>query len=69
MTGQIFKIKGWNISMSKLYTKHLVLREFNENDAPAIYSHWAYDQRVAKYCRWYPHDSVAASAELLKMYL
>lgn len=55
--------------MSKLYTKNLILREFNKNDAQAIYNNWANDERVAKYCRWYPHDSVDASSELLNIYL
>lgn len=55
--------------MSILYTDRLTLRPFEENDAPAMYRNWTYDGRVAKYCRWYPHESFDATKALLKMYL
>lgn len=55
--------------MEKLYTKRLVLRPFEKNDAEAMYKNWTYDERVAKYCRWYPHENVDLTKKLLDMYL
>ena len=55
--------------MSKLYTENLILRQFSENDAEAIYNNWAYDERVAKYCRWYAHKNINDSIDLLNIYL
>ena len=51
--------------METLYTKRLVLRPFKTEDAQAIYKNWTSDPRVAKYCTWYPHNSV----EDTKMYV
>ncbi|MEE1153750.1 MAG: GNAT family N-acetyltransferase [Acutalibacteraceae bacterium] len=53
--------------MSTLYTNRLVLRPFKEEDAQAVYKNWTYDERVAKYCRWYPHKSVEDTVGYLKM--
>ena len=55
--------------MSILKTERLVLRPFNENDAQAMYESWTYDSRVAEYCRWYPHENISVTENLLKMYL
>ncbi|MBR4235616.1 MAG: GNAT family N-acetyltransferase [Clostridia bacterium] len=44
--------------MNTLYTERLVLRPFRESDAAAMYRNWTWDERVARYCRWYPHKSV-----------
>lgn len=53
--------------MSELYTDRLILRPFKENDAEAMYRNWTYDERVAKYCRWYPHKDVSETEQYLKM--
>ena len=55
--------------MSIINTERLILRPFKENDAEAMYKNWTSDERVAKYCRWYPHDNIDTTRELLKMYL
>ena len=55
--------------MSILKTERLVLRPFNKNDAEAMYNNWTYDKRVAEYCRWYPHENISVTENLLKMYL
>lgn len=55
--------------MSILQTNRLTLRPFREGDAEMMYHNWTLDERVAKYCRWYPHESVEVTKELLKMYL
>ncbi|MEF2919340.1 MAG: GNAT family N-acetyltransferase [Acutalibacteraceae bacterium] len=53
--------------MSILHTDRLVLRPFKEDDAQAVYKNWTYDQRVAQYCRWYPHNSVEDTIGYLNM--
>lgn len=53
--------------MDKLYTNRLVLRPFHSGDAGAMYKNWTSDERVAKYCRWYPHKSVTETEKYLKM--
>ena len=55
--------------MSILYTNRLVLRPFKETDAEAMYKNWTFDNRVAKYCRWYPHSNIEMTQQLLNMYL
>lgn len=55
--------------MSTLQTNRLLLRPFKQTDAETMYKNWTYDARVAKYCRWYPHESIDTTRELLKMYL
>lgn len=55
--------------MSIIETKRLVLRPFREGDAEMMYRNWTFDERVARYCRWYPHENVEVTENLLKMYL
>lgn len=55
-----------NNLMHTLHTDRLVLRPLRENDAAAMYKNWTYDNRVAKYCRWHPHKSVAETEAYLK---
>lgn len=55
--------------MRILQTKRLILRPFCAQDAAAMYRNWTYDERVAKYCRWYPHENLQATEALLDMYL
>lgn len=55
--------------MSILYTDRLVLRPFKETDAEAMYKNWTFDNRVAKYCRWYPHSNIEMTQQLLNIYL
>ena len=55
--------------MSILKTNRLLLRPLNLDDAEIMFKNWTYDERVAKYCRWYPHKSIDETKQLLKMYL
>ncbi len=47
--------------------KQAILRPFRTGDAEAMYRNWTYDERVAKYCRWYPHKSISETEEYLKI--
>ncbi len=55
--------------MSILTTERLILRPFCETDAEMMYRNWTTDERVARYCRWYPHENIDVTKSLLKMYL
>lgn len=55
--------------MNTLYTDRLVLRPFKRGDAEAMYNNWTYDERVARYCRWHAHKSIAETEAYLKMCL
>lgn len=55
--------------MSIIETPRFLLRPFRADDAAMMYQNWTYDERVARYCRWYPHQSVSETQALLKMYL
>lgn len=52
--------------MNTLYTNRLVLRPFRIGDAEAMYKNWTCDERVARYCRWHPHKSIAETEDYLK---
>lgn len=54
---------------STLVTERLVLRPFREGDAEAMNRNWTTDERVAQYCRWYPHKSLSETEEYLKLCL
>ena len=54
--------------MNTIYTKRLILRQFKASDAEAMFENWTYDERVAKYCRWYPHKDVDTTKALLDIY-
>ena len=55
--------------MSVLHTERLILRPFREGDAEAMFRNWTCDERVARYCRWYPHKDISETEEYLKMCL
>ena len=48
-----------------LTTPRLILRRFTEDDAEAMFSNWATDEKVTKYLSWSVHESVDATRELL----
>ena len=54
---------------STLVTERLILRPFREGDAEAMNRNWTTDERVAQYCRWYPHKSLSETEEYLKLCL
>ncbi len=49
----------------RLETERLVLRQFTNDDASAMYENWAKDPEVTKYLTWAPHQSVADSEAIL----
>ncbi len=51
--------------MKTLVTDRLILRPFQKNDAEAMFKNWTCDERVAKSCRWYPHQNVAETEQYL----
>lgn len=51
--------------MNEILTERLILRPFKDGDAKAMYNNWTYDDRVAKYCRWYPHNNVSETEMFL----
>ena len=53
--------------MNTLITDRLILRPFRQEDAEAVFKNWAADERVARFCRWYPHKSIEETKEYLKM--
>ncbi len=55
--------------MSILHTERLILRPFRDGDAKAMYQNWTFDERVAKFCRWFPHQSLAETEEFLQFCL
>ena len=50
-------------------TDRLILRPFGRDDAPRMFASWTFDENVARYCRWYPHENVETTQRLLDMYL
>lgn len=52
--------------MNTLHTEHLILRPFREGDAKAMFRNWTQDERVARYCRWYPHKDISETEWFLK---
>lgn len=52
----------------RLVTSRLLLRPFEEGDAPSIYM-WCSSLRVTEYLFWYPHKDIGVSERLLKNWL
>jgi len=55
--------------MSVIKTERLTLRPLRAEDAGAMYRNWTWDERVARYCRWYPHRSIEETKAYLQMCL
>ena len=55
--------------MNTLYTDRLILRPFRSDDAQLMYANWTSDERVARYCRWHPHNSIEDTNDYLKLCL
>ncbi len=53
--------------MSVIQTERIVLRRFKHGDAEAMYKNWTSDERVAHYCRWNAHKSIAETKAYLQM--
>lgn len=51
-----------------LQTARLTLRRFTVDDAESMYSNWASDERVTRYLTWRPHESPAATRQLLEQW-
>ena len=54
-----------NKGTKTIRTHRLVLRPFRADDAAAMFRNWANDPTVTEYLTWQPHESPAATAELL----
>lgn len=52
-----------------LHTADLTLRPLTADDAPSMYNNWTWDERVARFCRWYPHTDLSQTEQLLQNYL
>ena len=50
-------------------TDRLILGPFGKDDAPRMFASWTFDENVARYCRWYPHENVETTQRLLDSYL
>lgn len=57
-----------HIGTRPIETPRLILRRFTVDDAQAMYDNWASDPEVTKFLTWPPHESPAATAELLKLW-
>lgn len=57
------------VGMRVIMTERFVLRPFRAEDVTAMYRNWCCDERVARYCKWCPHESIAVTKELLRKYL
>ncbi len=55
-----------HIGTQTIETPRLILRRFAMVDARAMYDNWASDPEVTKFLPWPPHESPAATAEILK---
>ncbi|MGN0691601.1 MAG: GNAT family N-acetyltransferase, partial [Oscillospiraceae bacterium] len=55
--------------MSILKTERLILRPFRETDAEAMFRNWTSDECVAEHCRWFAHEDISVTEQLLKMYM
>ena len=54
-----------HIGTLPIETPRLLLRPFTRNDAPAMFTNWANDDRVTKFLRWPTHRSVKDSEKFL----
>ena len=48
-----------------IQTERLVLRRFTREDANDMFNNWANDERVTKYLRWMPHQSVDITKDII----
>jgi ribosomal-protein-alanine N-acetyltransferase len=55
-----------HIGTQPLYTERLILRRFENGDAPMMFSNWANDSEVTKFLMWQPHESVEVSEFVIK---
>ena len=49
-----------------LITERLILRQYELNDAAAMYKNWASDEEVTKFLMWKPHDTPETSKSVLE---
>lgn len=52
-----------------LVSKRLILRQFTEQDAEAMYQNWAKDEEVTQYLTWPAHESNTETLSLLKHWI
>ena len=49
----------------KIETTRLVLRQFTESDALAVFNNWASDEKVTEFLRWPAHKSIKTTEKVL----
>ena len=49
-------------------TERLILRRFTVDDAQAMFTQWANDERVTRYLTWDAHESPEATKQLLELW-
>lgn len=50
-------------------TDRLLMRRFQNTDAPYIYRNWAKNPEVSKHLTWSAHDNVGTTEKILKLWL
>ena len=55
--------------MKELLTQRLLLRRIRREDTQRIFDCWASDPAVTKYLTWQPHESPAATAQVMDYWL
>lgn len=50
----------------EIETKRLLLRQFVETDASAVFHNWASDDKVTEFLRWPTHESLETTERVLK---
>lgn len=53
----------------KIETKRLLLRQFTEKDASAMFNNWASDEKVTEFLRWPAHKSIEITKRILKEWI
>lgn len=57
-----------HVGTQKIETPRLILRRFAVDDAQAMFDNWASDPEVTRFLTWPPHESPAATEQLLRLW-
>lgn len=53
----------------EIKTPRLILRQFVEDDAPAMYKNWASSDLVTKYVTWFSHKNIEETQQVISMWV